>query len=291
MVGSHGRDLPATAAGQDLAVLSLRIGCEFAWEADVATAAVVQVEPRNDAGYGFLRAAWRTVPEIPARTYVDGFGNLCRRLVLPAGASIVAYEAVLQTTSDVDDVDGGAREVAPADLPDDVLVFTLPSRFCQSDLLGDEAWARFGTCSPGFPRAQAISDYVHQHLTWKAGASIPSTTAVDVYQSGFGVCRDFAHLFISLCRALNIPARYVFGYLPDVGVPKPEEPMDFCAWTEAYLSDRWYTFDPRNNTPRAGRVVIGRGRDALDVAMFTTFGGPDLRSMKVWADEAEPAAL
>ncbi|GAC1536029.1 MAG: transglutaminase family protein [Acidimicrobiales bacterium] len=270
-------------------MLSLRVGCEFEWNAEVPTAAVVQVEPRRDLGYGVSREVWSTTPEVASRTYLDGFGNLCRRLTLPPGEMKVVYDAVVEVSSAADDVDAGAGEIPPGDLPDEVLVFTLPSRFCQSDVLADYAWSHFGGLRPGYGRVQAINDFVHSHLTWQAGASIPSTTAVDVYQSGLGVCRDFAHLAISFCRALNIPARYVFGYLPDVGVPDPEEPMDFCAWTEVFLGGRWYTFDPRNNVPRAGRVAIGRGRDALDVAMFTTFGGPELRTMSVWADIREEA--
>ncbi|GAC1541107.1 MAG: transglutaminase family protein [Acidimicrobiales bacterium] len=268
-------------------MLSLRVGCEFEWFAEVPTAAVVQVEPRRDLGYGLSREAWLTTPDVGSRTYLDSYGNLCRRLTLPCGPMRLVYDAAVEVSSASDDVEETAAEIAPGDLPDEVLVFTLPSRFCQSDLLADYAWGHFGGLAPGYGRVQAISDFVHSHLTWQAGASIPSTTALDVYQSRLGVCRDFAHLAISFCRALNIPARYVFGYLPDVGVPNPEEPMDFCAWTEAYLGGRWYTFDPRNNEPRAGRVVIGKGRDALDVAMFTTFGGPELRAMSVWADVRE----
>jgi transglutaminase-like putative cysteine protease len=153
-------------------------------------------------------------------------------------------------------------------------------------VLGDEAWSRFGAMLPGYSRVQAICDYVNSHLTFGYGRSGPQTTAADVNASGFGVCRDFTHLAISFCRALNIPARYVFGYLPDVDVPPNPAPMDFAAWMEVWLGDRWWTFDPRNNIPRKGRIVIGRGRDALDVAMATTFGGPVLESMTVQAEEA-----
>lgn len=247
----------------------------------------MQVEPRHDLGYEFYREAWSSEPSVASRTYLDGFGNRCRRLTLPKGPLTIEYETDVVTTARYDDIDESANEVSPADLPDEVLTFTLPSRFCQSDLLGDAAWTRFGGVTPGFTRVKAINDFVHNHLTWRAGASIPSTSALDVYESGFGVCRDFAHLAISFCRALNIPSRYVFGYLPDVGPPNEDEPMDFSAWTEVYLGDRWYTFDPRNNDRRAGRVVIGRGRDALDVAMFTTFGGPELLTISVRADVEE----
>jgi transglutaminase-like putative cysteine protease len=152
-------------------------------------------------------------------------------------------------------------------------------------MLGDEAWARFGAMPPGYRRVQAICDYVHSYLTFSYGSSDARSTAVDVNASGFGVCRDFTHLAISFCRALNIPARYVFGYLPDMDSPRDQAPMDFAAWMQVWLGDRWWTFDPRNNKRRKGRIVIGRGRDASDVAMVTTFGAPVLESMSVHAAE------
>jgi transglutaminase-like putative cysteine protease len=172
-------------------------------------------------------------------------------------------------------------------LPDEVLSFIMPSRFCLPDELGHEAWQRFGNLAPGWGRVQAIVDYVHGYLEWVPGASNPWTTAVDAYRAGQGVCRDFAHLAISFCRALNIPARYVFGYLPDAGPAL--EPMDFAAWFEAYLDGGWHTFDARNNAPRVGRVVVGRGRDATDVALITSFGPLTLTGFEVRADRIPPA--
>ena len=154
-------------------------------------------------------------------------------------------------------------------------------------MLGQEAWTRFADVTPGYGRVQAICDYVYNHLQFAYGSSTARTTAADVHQSRYGVCRDFTHLAVSLCRALNIPARYVFGYLPEIEVEKQRGlPMDFAAWMEVWLGDRWFTFDPRNNEPRKGRVLIGRGRDAADVAMLTTFGAPYLQSMTVIAEEA-----
>jgi transglutaminase-like putative cysteine protease len=171
------------------------------------------------------------------------------------------------------------------ELPDDVLHYTLPSRFCLSDMLSDTAWQLFGSIEPGWARVQAICDWVHTNIRFQYGTSNSMTTALDIYEQKVGVCRDLTHLAVTFCRALNIPTRYVFGYLPDIGVPPPDAPMDFCAWMEVYLDGRWWTFDPRNNMPRIGRVLIGRGRDALDVAMVTTYGSPRLQSMTVWADE------
>jgi transglutaminase-like putative cysteine protease len=168
--------------------------------------------------------------------------------------------------------------------------FVMPSRFCLPDELGHEAWQRFGHLAPGWTRVQAIVDFVHAHLTWVAGASNPWTTAADAYRAGQGVCRDYAHLAITFCRALNIPARYVFGYIPDIEAPPPTEPMDFAAWFEAYLDGRWHTFDARNNTPRVGRVIVGRGRDAVDVALITSFGPLTLTGFRVHAEQLAPAA-
>jgi transglutaminase-like putative cysteine protease len=181
-------------------------------------------------------------------------------------------------------------ETPVSSLPDGVLCFVMPSRFCLPDELGHEAWQRFGALDPGWGRVQAIVDYVHGYLEFVPGASNPWTTAGDAYRAGQGVCRDFAHLAITFCRALNIPARYVFGYLPEIGIPAgPPEAMDFAAWFEVYLDGRWRTFDARNNRPRTGRVVVGRGRDAVDVALTTSFGPLTLTGFEVRAERGLPA--
>jgi len=276
-----------TGLWQPASVLTLGVGCVFAFKSEVATASVLQVEPRTD-GPEVVRHVWTTEPLTSSRSYIDGFGNTCRRMVFPPGDLRLRYDADVLVSEELDARDYNAPEIAPADLPDDALAFTLPSRFCQSDVLGDVAWQQFGHLAPGEGRVQAVCDFVHQHLAFQIHSSSPSTTAVDVYQAGQGVCRDYAHLLITLLRALNIPARYVFGYLPDIGVPPPYPEMDFCAWTEVYLGGKWYTYDPRNNARRAGRVLIGRGRDAVDVAMVTSFGGPELVEMTVWAEPRVP---
>jgi len=205
--------------------------------------------------------------------------------VLPAGRSEIGYRAVARVPDAEEDADESALEVPPHALPDDVLVYTMPSRFCLPDMLGNEAWSRFSQVPAGYGRVQAICRHVNNHLQFAYGSSTPTSTAVDVNASGFGVCRDFTHLAITFCRAMNIPARYVFGYLPDMDVPFDPAPMDFAAWMEVWLGDRWWTFDPRNNRRRKGRILIGRGRDASDVAMVTSFGGPILQSMSVLAIE------
>ncbi|MBT2224968.1 transglutaminase family protein [Nonomuraea sp. NEAU-A123] len=265
----------------------VRVGCEFVHVAAADTPAVLQVELRNAAPISLVGQEWSVEPQLRIRHYTDLYDNPCVRVVLPAGRSTLRYDALVLVPDAFEDADERAPELPPEELPDDVLIYTLPSRYCLPDMLGDEAWSRFGTLPTGYTRVQAICDHVNSHLTFQYGSSGPLSTAVDVNTSGFGVCRDFTHLAISFCRALNIPARYVFGYLPDMDVPPDPAPMDFAAWMEVWLGDRWWTFDPRNNQRRKGRILIGRGRDASDVAMITTFGAPVLESMIVRAEEED----
>jgi len=263
----------------------LRIGCEFVYHAEIPTPTVFQVQPSLASEVLVADESWSFEPELAVRRYADLYGNPCLRTVLPMGESVLRYTAVATVRDAVDDADPNAPEIPVAELPDDVLLFTLPSRYCLPDMLANEAWKQFADIPPGYSRVQAICDHVHEHLTFQYGSSTATSTALDVFNTGYGVCRDFTHLAISFCRALNIPARYAFGYLPDMDVPPDPAPMDFAAWMEVWLGDRWWTFDPRNNQRRKGRVVIGRGRDASDVAMATTFGGPVLQSMAVVAEE------
>jgi transglutaminase-like putative cysteine protease len=195
--------------------------------------------------------------------------------MIPAGRSLISYQATVIAPDAVEDVDEEVPELTPDQLPDEALIYTLPSRFCLPDVLGAEAWSRFGSSPPGYRRVQAICDYVHDHVRFEYGTSTAVTTAEDVHTSGYGVCRDFTHLAVSFCRALNIPARYVFGYLPEIEVTPRDLPMDFAAWFEAYLDGEWRTFDARNNTPRIGRILMARGRDATDVAQLLPAAGPD----------------
>ncbi|HEV2580323.1 MAG TPA: transglutaminase family protein [Ktedonobacteraceae bacterium] len=268
--------------------MQVRVGCEFRYEATWETPAVMQVQPRRDAEPRILSEEWQLTPSLASDSFTDLYHNACRRMVLPAGEQIIRYDALVEVSDEKDDVDLSAQEMRIEAMPGEVLHFTLPSRYCLSDVLSDMAWQLFGSITPGYGRVQAICDWVHNNIRFQYGTSNPLTTAADVCAQGVGVCRDFAHLAVTFCRALNIPARYVFGYLPDIGVPPPDAPMDFCAWMEVYLGGRWFTFDPRNNEPRIGRVLVGRGRDALDVAMVTTFGSPRLAQMTVWADEVSP---
>jgi transglutaminase-like putative cysteine protease len=268
------------------APVTLRVGCTFQTEAPQPTAAIMQVAPRPQPGLSIKDELWAT--DAYHYTYVDSYGNRCERFVLEPGAATIIYEAHVVIPHPADVITRDALETPATALPDDVLNYVMPSRFCLPDELGNEAWSRFGQLTPGWDRVQAIVDYVNGYLQFTPGASNPWTTAADAYRAGQGVCRDFAHLAITFCRALNIPARYVFGYIPDIGIPLPDEPMDFSAWFEAYLDGKWHTFDARLNTPRIGRVIVGRGRDAVDVALITSFGPLTLSGFEVRADPVEP---
>jgi transglutaminase-like putative cysteine protease len=266
--------------------LALEVGCRFGLASTQPSVMIMQVAPCPQPGVSIGCERWETAA--PHHGYTDRYGNRCERFRLPSGDSEIAYRAQVSLRDPLDAYEPEVRETPVAELPDAVLGFIMPSRFCLPDELGHEAWQRFGSLEPGWGRVQAIVDHVHQHLQFMPGASNPWTTAADAHRAGQGVCRDFAHLAITFCRALNIPARYVFGYIPDIGIPDgPAEPMDFAAWFEAYLDGRWHTFDARNNTPRTGRVVVGRGRDAVDVALTTSFGPLTLTGFSV---SAAPAA-
>jgi transglutaminase-like putative cysteine protease len=267
--------------------LALTVGCTFGLDSVQPAVAIMQVAPYLESGLAVSSERWET--DADHHAYVDHYGNRCERFELEAGASSVTYEAHVLLAQPADVIAPATHETPVQSLPDEVMSFVMPSRFCLPDELGHEAWQRFGDVPPGWARVQTIVDYVHGHLEWVEGASNPWTTAADAYRAGQGVCRDFAHLAITFCRALNIPARYVFGYIPDIGVPPPTEAMDFAAWFEAYLDGAWHTFDARNNVPRTGRVVVGRGRDAVDVALITSFGPLTLTQFDVRAEATKGA--
>jgi transglutaminase-like putative cysteine protease len=271
-------------------VRRLRVGCEFLHDLDWPVTFVLQVEPRGDAVFSTSSAGVETWPPADLHEYSDIYGNTCQRFVIGPGSARIRYEAEVEVDGGVDEVDETAAQSAVADLPASTLHFTLASRYCESDRLGNTAWRLFGDVTPGWERVQAVVDWVHDNITFRHGTSGPSTGATDIYLQREGVCRDFAHLAVTFLRGLNIPARYCFGYLPDIDVLALDEPMDFAAWLEAYVGDRWYTFDPRNNARRTGRVLIGRGRDALDIAMMTHYGAAPLRAMRVVAEpiDAQP---
>ena len=225
-----------------------------------------------------------TVPDIPTTTYLDLFGNRCRRLVAPAGDLTLWGDATIEDDGHLDPVLPDAREIAVADLPDDCLVYLMGSRYCETDRLSQIAWDTFGNIAPGWGRVQAICDFVNRHIQFDYQQARATRTAFEAYNERVGVCRDFAHLALTFCRCLNIPARYINGHLGDIGVPVVD-PMDFSAWIEVFLDGEWRTFDPRNNVPRIGRIVIARGRDAADIPLINSFGPHVLKSFRVWTYE------
>jgi transglutaminase-like putative cysteine protease len=226
-----------------------------------------------------------TQPDVPLYDYVDSFGNICTRLTMPAGGMTISCGFVIEDPFEPDLVAPDARQLPLEELPDDVLLFLLGSRYCETDRLSETAWALFGSVQPGWSMAQAIVDYVHHHIRFDYMSARPTKTAWDVQQEGVGVCRDYAHLAVALCRCMNIPARYCTGYLGDMDLPELVGDMDFSAWFEAYLGGQWYVFDARHNRPRKGRVLMARGRDAADVALTNTFGPVTLSRFDIYTDE------
>ena len=224
-------------------------------------------------------------PPIPSRDYRDGFGNVCTRLVAPAGRLTLSADFVVADSGRPDPVTPDAAQHPVDDLPDEVLVYLLGSRYCETDSLSETAWSLFGATPPGWARVQAICDYVHEHITFGYEYANPTKSAWGAFMEKRGVCRDFTHLAVAFCRCMNIPARYCTGYLGDIGIPPVPCPMDFSAWFEVYLGGRWHTFDARHNTPRIGRILMACGRDATDVAISTSFGRSLLVGFKVHTDE------
>ncbi len=227
-------------------------------------------------------------PHLESWDYVDGFGNVCTRIMAPAGRMTVSTEFVVYDSGQPDIVPLDATQHAIRDLPDEVLVYLLGSRYCETDKLSPLAWSLFGGTAPGWPRVQAILDYVHDHIRFDYQLADATRSAFEGHGGQVGVCRDFAHLAITLCRAMNIPARYCTGYLGDIGVPAAPFPMDFSAWFEVYLGGHWYTADARHNVPRIGRILMAIGRDATDVALSTAFGPALLSEFLVITEEVKP---
>jgi transglutaminase-like putative cysteine protease len=233
----------------------------------------------------------RLDPHQPVHSYLDGFGNLCRRFTAVPGPVTLTSAGIVRDSGEPDPIVADAPVVPVSQLPDETLVYLLGSRYCETDLLSNAAWSMFGGIEGGWAKVQAVCDFVHGHLTFSYPDARPTRTAMDAYNERIGVCRDFTHLAVTLCRCLNIPARYCNGYLGDIGIPPVPFPMDFNAWFEAYLGGRWYTFDARHNTPRVGRIVIARGRDATDIPMLNSFGPHALNRFEVVTEEADESRI
>ncbi len=266
--------------------MKIRIGYEIVYDFPQPTPMIMILGVHHTRAPDVIQPdQLKTEPAVPITRYRDGFGNWCSRLVAPAGLMRLHGRGVVRDTGLPDEVAPWAPQHAVEDLPAETIVYLLGSRYCETDRLSDIAWTLFGNGPTGWKRVQAICDYVHNHITFGYQFARPTKTAWEAFKEGNGVCRDFAHLGIAFCRCMNIPARYCTGYLGDIGVPPVDAPMDLAGWFEAYLGGRWYTFDPRNNTPRIGRVLIGQGRDAADVPITHTFGPNTLISFKVITDE------
>jgi transglutaminase-like putative cysteine protease len=266
--------------------MQIRVGYELQYDFPQATPMILTLHVHSSRAPDLARPDYMmSNPPVPMAAYRDSFGNWCTRLVAPQGHFWVTSDAIVNDAGAPDPVFPYAFQHPVPELPEETLVFLLGSRYCETDRLSETAWKLFSGAPLGWARVQAICDFVHQHIQFGYEYASPTKTAWEVYLDRKGVCRDFAHLAVAFCRCLNIPARYCTGYLGDIGLPPPYAPMDFAGWFEAYLGGSWHTFDPRNNSPRIGRVLIARGRDAADVAITTTFGPNTLQSFRVWTDE------
>jgi transglutaminase-like putative cysteine protease len=270
--------------------MQIRVGFEMAYQCPQPTPMILALSIHYSRASDLVRPdILVSTPSVPVNAYRDSFGNWCSVLVAPAGRFVLSTDALIRDSGALDVTAQAAAQVPVERLPESSLIYLLGSRYCETDQLSEIAWQRFGAGPAGWARVQAICDFVHDHIEFGYQHARRTRSANEAYHEGRGVCRDFAHLAIALCRCMNIPARYCTGYLGDMGTEPPYGPMDFAAWFEAYLGDRWYTFDPRNNTPRIGRVLMARGRDACDVALASTFGPCELESFKVWTDEVVQA--
>lgn len=264
----------------------IRLGYDIQFEMPSAATMIAMLRVHPSRAGNLRNPDWiQTDPQVPINEYTDSFGNVCSRFVTPAGPLRLFSSALIGDSGELDPVNPQAPQIPVQNLPPEVLRFLLASRYCEVDRFGDTAQNLFGQTQPGWQRVQAICSWVHQNITFGYHLARPTKTALDVYTERGGVCRDFQHLAITFCRCMGIPARYATGYLGDIGVPPDAAPMDFAAWFEAYLGDRWWTFDARHNTPRIGRVLLATGRDAADVAITTSFGIALMKSFTVVTEE------
>jgi transglutaminase-like putative cysteine protease len=270
--------------------MQLRTGYELVYNFPQPTPIILVVNVHESRVPDLITPDALTVePAVPFTHYRDGFGNLCHRLLAPAGRLELSANFVIRDSGLPDEIVPTAGQDSVEDLPEDTIVYLMGSRYCETDLLSQTAWDLFGATTPGYPRVQTICDWVHNHIKFDYMEARSTRTAAEAYREGVGVCRDYAHLAVAFCRAMNIPARYCTGYLGDVGTAPPYPPGDFAAWFEVWIGGRWHLFDPRNNVPRQSRILMARGRDACDVAISTTFGSSTLEGFKVWTDEIPQA--
>lgn len=267
--------------------MRILVGCEMIYEFPQATPIIALLNVHSSRFSDLERPDYLlTSPSVALEGYRDGFGNWCNRMIAPAGRFTLRTDTVVRDDGLWDPTVQASQEIPVERLPSDILQFLLGSRYCETDRLSQTAWDLFGHLPAGWSRVQAICDYVHERIAFGYEHSRPTRTAAEAFEEQRGVCRDYAHLAITFCRCLNIPARYCTGYVSDIGLPLPHAPGDFAAWMEVYLAGAWHTFDPRNNSPRIGRILIAHGRDAADVPLTLTFGANTLTGFRVTTEEA-----
>jgi transglutaminase-like putative cysteine protease len=266
--------------------MNIRIGYDLVFDVPAPAAMIVMLYVHPDRAPDLIgRERIVTEPDIAIEDFIDAFGNRCGRFVAPAGTLRLHDEQIIRDTGELEPRDLSAAQIPVQDLPPDTLQFLYASRYCEVDRFSDIAWKLFGSAPEGWPRVQAICDWVHAQTKFDYACARPTMTSWELYNEHAGVCRDFTHLAITLCRCMNIPARYATGYLGDVGVPRDPNPMDFAAFMEVYLGGRWWPVDVRHNARRVGRVLMARGRDAVDVALTTSFGTTTLTGFKVITEQ------
>lgn len=266
----------------------IRVGYEISISSGQPTPLICLVAPHVSRQGDFTGPELvETDPQVPIHSYFDLYGNICRRMIAPAGLFTLRGDVTMRDSGLKDEVALDAQEWPVEALPDNVLTFLTGSRYVETDLISQEAWDLFGHLTPGWGRVQQIVDYTHARLSFDYMQARATRTAAEAQREQIGVCRDYAHLALAFLRALNIPARYVNGYLGFIGVPDTGAVMDFSAWIEVFLGGKWYTFDPRNNAARIGRVVVARGHDAADVPLINSFGQHQLETFLVWGDAVD----
>lgn len=272
--------------------LTLRVGCSLAYEVSGSASLLLNIQPRSGRTHAVIFEALSLGNDLPAQAFEDVHGNRVWRIKLAPGSNCIRHDAILAVSSQVDNAGlPGGWPAEPAELPAELMRYTLPSRYCDSDKLTNFAWEKFGQVEHGLPRVQAISKWLHDNIEYRYMSGRPDLSAWDVLQRGYGVCRDFAHLAVALNRTFNLPARYVTGHLPDIGFPDPENHMDFHAYAEVYVAGRWFTTDARFHVPRIGRIKISCGLDAVDGAFSTIYGAASLSFFQVWAYQVPRGAV
>jgi transglutaminase-like putative cysteine protease len=271
--------------------LTVRVGCLLTYESSMPTAALFTLRPRVDDSHLVIQEQFTIAPGLFSEEFQDVHGNSTRRAILQPGLNTITHDALVSVTSQYEQRITGQPAVPVAQIPSDLLRYTLPSRYCDSDKLREFAWDHFGQIGNGSERVQAICDWIHANIQYRFGSGSPDLSASNIIDRRYGVCRDFAHVVIALCRTFNLPARYVTGHLPDIGFTDSGSPGDFHAYCEVYLGHKWWTVDARFNTPRIGRIKMSHGLDAVDGAFGTIYGDAPLTYFEVWSYQVNPSQV